>query len=802
MKATLMITCLLLLSVNISGQVVSENIHIDQFGYRPSGQKIAILSNPQVGYNSSESYTPGGSMQIVNNLTFSVVYSAAPSQWNNGNTHAQSGDKVWWFDFTSVTTPGEYYVFDPTNNLRSYIFEIGDGVYEDVLSQGIRAFYYQRCGVAKSVSNGGDWNDGVCHNHDGQDLDCRLVTDPTNASLSRDLSGGWHDAGDYNKYVNYTHDPMHDLLFAYEDNPSIWGDDFNLPESGNGVSDILDEIKVELDWLLKMQEPDGSALMKVAVTGYQASSPPSSDMSVRRYGPAQASSTRAIASIFAHAAIVYELEGMTAYSNMLLTKAELAWDWIIANPAYSNYDNAGFLSSNPEVSANAQDDFLACAAVYLFAATGNTIYRDYFDANYTSINPYSWGYWYLFQNSVQDAMLYYASLPNATPEVASNIQSSFVSSMHTGNSDMLTSFLNNTDAYRAQINDGSYVWGNNREKSHASIMFNNLIKYGLDDGGADDLFNYARAASGYMHFIHGVNPMNKAMLSNMYDYGGDNCINEIYHAWFNHGTVFDNALNSLYGPPPGIIPGGINPSYTPAASYSGPALVPPLNQPIQKSYKDWNTGYPENSWELTENAITYQAAYVNMISKYVGQPSVILPIKISHFNVLLLGDNQVEISWETATETNNDFFIVEKSIDGKRWDNLQKVKGAGTSVDPIYYSLFDKMPYSGHNYYRVKQVDFDGQFSYSSIRSVYLDAINESVIQAFPNPSQKEITFYAPGVNMDDVEIFNTLGQKMNGFSLIKESDLKYHLNMSGFSNGIYYLIAGQFVVQFVKKDE
>ncbi len=632
-KLFLVVFCVLLFSIISYGQMVTENMHIDQFGYKSGSQKIAVLANPQTGYNSAENYIPGASIQVVDSSTSVVVYSGAPTQWNSGNTHAQSGDKVWWFDFSALTAPGEYYLLDTTNNLRSNLFKIDDNVYYDVLRQSMRAFYYQRCGVAKTVSSGGDWSDTICHHHTEQDVDCRLVSDPTNTSLSKDLSGGWHDAGDYNKYVNYTHTPVHDLLFAYEDNPGIWGDDFNIPESCNGIPDILDEIKIELDWLLKMQELDGSVLMKVSVTGYQASSPPSSDMAVRRYGPSQASATRALASMFGHAAIVYESHDMNIYADTLLARAELAWDWVDANPAYSYYNNAGFLSSNPEVSTSAQDDFMACAAVYLFAATGDTEYRDYFDANYTSINPYIWGYWYLFQTSVQDAMLYYADLPNATSTVATNIQNSFINSMHSGNSDMLTAFLNNTDAYRAQLADGDYVWGNNREKSHASIMFYNLIKYSLNNGGPNDSLNYTHAADAYMHFLHGVNPINIVMLSNMYDFGGDQCANEIYHAWFNDGTDYDNALTSLYGPPPGIIPGGINPSYAPDASYAGPPLEPPQNQPIQKSYKDWNTGFPENSWEVTENAITYQAAYVNMISKYVEQPTSPLHIENTEFQL-------------------------------------------------------------------------------------------------------------------------------------------------------------------------
>ena len=121
-----------------------------------------------------------------------------------------------------MTTPGEYYVFDPTNNGRSYVFRIDENAYENVLKQVLRVFFSQRCGTAKPApyaENG--WADVACHLHANQDLDCRLVTDPTNAATSRDLSGGWHDAGDHNKYVNYAFEPCHDLLAAYRERPEI-----------------------------------------------------------------------------------------------------------------------------------------------------------------------------------------------------------------------------------------------------------------------------------------------------------------------------------------------------------------------------------------------------------------------------------------------------------------------------------------------------------------------------------------------------------------------------------------------------
>lgn len=68
------------------------------------------------------------------------------------------------------------------------------------------------------------------------------------------------------------------------------------------------------------------------------------------------------------------------------------------------------------------------------------------------------------------------------------------------------------------------------------------------------------------------------------------------------------------GPAPGYVAGGVNPTFQPAPEYNGPLLSPPMNQPILKSYRDWNTSWPENSWELSECSITYQAAYLRLLA--------------------------------------------------------------------------------------------------------------------------------------------------------------------------------------------
>lgn len=599
---------------------VTEHLKVDQFGYPPDVEKVCVVNNPTSGFdfNAGDLYTPGGTLQVRKSSDNSLVFSGPASSWHSGASYDQSGDQAWWFNFSSVTTPGTYYIYDPTNSKRSFTFDIRDDIYTNVLKQAVRMFYYQRSGFAKTATYAYEWTDGASHLGAQQDLDCRLVTNPV-PSTTRQLQGGWFDAGDYNKYVNFAYEPIHDLCLAYIERPEIWTDDYNIPESGNGIPDLLDEVKWEMDWLLRMQEANGSVLMKVSVTDFSAASPPSADTGFRRYGPAQASATRTAASMYAVGALAYNLTGnpaMQLYADTLEQAAVDAWNWLIANPAYSSYTNSGFASANPEMDSYQQSSAQVGAAILLFALTGQATYRTYVDAHYGEMHPMQWGFWYPWESIIQDLLLYYSVLPNGTTSVKNAIRSSFTNSMN-GSGHLLPAITGTSCAYRAFMSNGDNTWGSNRPRGHTGTMFYNVITYGINANTAV----YRNAAVGYVNFLHGLNPISRVMLTNMYDYGAEKAANEMYHSWFADGTQYDNAITSTYGPAPGYQPGGFNPSYHPDPSYNGD-IVPPELQPSLKSYKDWNTSWPENSWEVTETSISNQGSYVKLLSKFVSAPCV------------------------------------------------------------------------------------------------------------------------------------------------------------------------------------
>ncbi len=621
-----------------SPTTTTQFIKVDQFGYRLSDQKIAVIANPITGYNNGTAFAPGTTYQVRDWVTNAIVFTGTLTAWNGGATQAQSGDKVWWFDFSAFTTAGSYYIFDVSNNVGSYRFEIDNCVYTNALYASLRMLYYQRCGCAKTtVSAGAAWTDTQCHQGTQQDTDCRLYNN-TNASTSKNLSGGWHDAGDYNKYVNFTWSTLSDLLLAYEENPTVWTDNFNIPESSNGIPDLLDEVKYELDWLLKMQNSNGSVL---SVVGGGGVSPPSADNQARRYGPENTSATLSSAGIFALAAIQFNAAGQTAYATTLQTAAVNAWNWGVANPNVT-FNNSGLVAAGEqELAAYELSGRKFAAAVYLYALTGTATYKTYVDANYSAMHLIAWTFAYPFEGSEQDAQLYYTKTPGATTSVKNAIINAYSGNMSSGNADNLPAYNNGTDAYRAWLNDGNYTWNSNQTKSKQGIMFLNMNQYSLDVTNAA---KYKNAAEGFVHYFHGINPNTKTYLSNMGNYGAENSVTQFYHGWFENGSsLWDEVGVSTYGPAPGFIPGGPNPGYALDACCPGGCgsagnnalcltnVTPPLNQPIQKSYKDFNDSWPVDSWTITEAGIYTNAAYVRMLSKFCTQPCNVTTTAVNYF---------------------------------------------------------------------------------------------------------------------------------------------------------------------------
>jgi endoglucanase len=649
-------------------------------------------------------------------------------------------------------------VFDVTNNVGSYRFEIANNVYTDALKQAVRMFFYQRINFAKQPPYvEAKWSDAACFERANQDRFATSRFNKGNAATAKDVHGGWMDAGDYNKYVTFTLSPLCNLLETYRMHPTIFADNYNIPESGNGIPDLLDEVKWEMDWLKRMQDASGTngLLLKVGVDNYNTGTPPSTDANPRYYLPECTSSTLTGAAVFALAGIVYKSlssPAMITYGDDLLTRAINAF--ARAQTTTTNFttfstacDDQDIKSGDADAGVDDQREMAIIAAAYLYEATGNATYRTAFDNLYTQARPYATFWWGPYYTAVQRALLRYTMLPGATASVANNIRSRKA----TQNGILSINDYNAaTDLYRSSMPDDQYHWGSHEVKCNAGNHNLDFVSFGINTGQSA---LYREVAESYLHWFHGVNPMGKVMLTNMSAYGAENSVNEIYHSWFGDGTNWDNVQTSLYGPPPGFIPGGPNKNFGIAS------INPPFGQPPQKAYREWNTGWNgtmnENSWEVTEVSIYVQAAYISLLSRVVGNtPGATLPLNVFSLDAVNNGD-AVNLQWEVTVPNNSKTFVVQRSFNGRDFEQIAAVEAVAGQRS---YVATDKSQ-SSVLYYRIKDINTDGREYFSNVIRLSFDAKDRLTL--FPNPAKDVITLSGKSVTSGNVtvKIFDAKGQ-------------------------------------------
>lgn len=166
-----------------------------------------------------------------------------------------------------------------------------------------------------------------------------------------------------------------------------------------------------------------------------------------------------------------------------------------------------------------------------------------------------------------------------------------------------------------------------------------------------------------------------------------------------------------------------------------------------------------------------------------------LPIELIDFSATLQLKNSVRLSWRTAAEINNDYFTIERSKDAINWEIINQINGAGNSSEINEYTVIDDNPYSGTTYYRLKQTDFNGSFSYSLIRSITTNAIDNNQLIIYPNPVLALITISGNRNELTQLQLFNLLGQDITSkASLISSTPTQLTIDLSNLGNGIYII--------------
>ena len=176
----------------------------------------------------------------------------------------------------------------------------------------------------------------------------------------------------------------------------------------------------------------------------------------------------------------------------------------------------------------------------------------------------------------------------------------------------------------------------------------------------------------------------------------------------------------------------------------------------------------------------YKKAFFNSLSHTV-QP---LPVELVNFDGRKT-DRHIELFWQTASETNNSHFHIQRSSDIRKWETIGKVYGKGTTLELQDYFFIDESPQKGINYYRLKQEDFDGKFEFSKIVSVSFE--KEKTLNIIPNPNPGIFTLQFENELMSpiSVSVFNAQGGKID-YQKLEQMDGNIYFDLSTQKSGIY----------------
>ncbi|ADL51227.1 glycoside hydrolase family 9 protein [Clostridium cellulovorans] len=460
----------------IESPKVEQKIVLNQIGYKPEDKKKVVFRTE----------TNDRNFRVVSTKTNEVVYQGDIY----GRTYNETAGEINSFgDLSSLKTPGTYRI-ETDSFGSSYQFTIAEDVYKNLFKDAMRFFYFQRCGQELTQDFAGTWAHPACH----QQLATIYGTDQ-----KIDVSGGWHDAGDYGRYVIANSKAMADLFTAYNDNKAAFGDDFNIPESGNGIPDVLDELKYQLEWMLKMQEKtSGGVYHKVTSWDFPGYVMPQEETGELLVCPI---STPATADFAAIMAMGYEnfKDIDPALASTCLAAGEKAWAYLEKTPNTPFSNPPGVLTGDYADGYDGDERYWAAAQ--LFKATGDSKYDQAFR---TMLNTkYESGF--LWSNVGHYGNLAYIAAAGADQNAAGNIKNRIIDEAQD-----IVAFSRN-DGYNSSTPSYFYYWGSNAKMNNNAMLLANAYKISNNP----EFLEYAKE---HVNYCLGKNSLGKCFITG---YGTD-----------------------------------------------------------------------------------------------------------------------------------------------------------------------------------------------------------------------------------------------------------------------------------------
>jgi endoglucanase len=513
------------------------NVLVNQVGYLPLLPKIAIVK-------STADAPLAWALLDSNGAT---VVSGKTSV--HGADEA-SGDRVHSADFSAYTKTGNRYVMS-VGGESSHPFDIGSNVYRKLKYDALAYFYQTRSGIPIVMPYAGEpkWTHPAGHLGDKQ---VRCAPD-AGCAYALDVSGGWYDAGDQGKYVVNGGFSVWMLLNQYEramllgSKIADFGDGkMNIPENHNGVPDLLDEARWELEFLMKMQVPEGEPLAgmahhKIHDKAWTALATRPDEDSVERFlRPVSTAATLNLAASTSQAARIWKKID-AAFSARCLLSAERAWSAAVAHPAM-------YASSSDSVGGGAYEDDdvtdeFYWAASELFITTRKEIFRNALFQSRHHSQPL------IVSGDGPPTALGWqrtAALGTISIALAPGLPAAETAVAREAIIDAANAFaeLDRQAGYRVALKPGTsgLPWGSN------SIVLNNAVIMGL----AYDFTRepkYRDAVEDALSYILGRNPLDQSYVTGY----GSRPLENPHHRFWAH-----QANSAFPGPPPGVLSGGPN----------------------------------------------------------------------------------------------------------------------------------------------------------------------------------------------------------------------------------------------------
>lgn len=443
-----------------------EHIIVNQLGYRPQDFKLAVIEGEADQYH------------VINTANKQIVWAGKSSSLMDD---AMSGTNVSKLDFSSLRVEGQYII--QGSNGQSIPFQISNECYHDVHRAVFKAFYFLRCGVKLDSKYAGPWEHEACH--------CSPAIVYTDRTKQFEANGGWHDAGDYGKYIVAAGKAVADLLLAYELYPHAFTKKIPLPESDQHMDDILHEVKVELDWMLKMQDKlSGGVYHKLTTLQFPPLDTMPEDDNAPLYAmPISSTATASFAATLSMAARVYA-PYLPEYSEQCLKAATYAWKWLEEHQEQQLFKNPVDVGTG-EYGDVSDADERYWAAAELYRTTGDPIYHQAFkhyaaqsDIDKTALGWANMGgygtFSYLLCERDKDTALV-QSLKRILSDQANNIIARC-----------------KEDGFHISLEEQHYHWGSNMDLLNHAVLL--LVTQHIEKHE-----HYSSEIASHLHYLLGLN---------------------------------------------------------------------------------------------------------------------------------------------------------------------------------------------------------------------------------------------------------------------------------------------------------